>query len=137
MRWCRPLPFAVIAALTLVGCGRGNGERSASTPPEPSIVAASGSPVEVSIEAFAYVPPQIEVAAGTAVRWTNEDAFAHTVTSGTPDHVADRFDGVMGDLGEMTAAGETFSFTFTDAGTYTYFCRFHPLQMRATVVVTR
>jgi plastocyanin len=32
--------------------------------------------------------------------------------------------------------GQTFSFTFREAGSFSYFCEVHPNDMRATVVVT-
>jgi plastocyanin len=35
----------------------------------------------------------------------------------------------------LIADGSTFQFTFTSAGTYLYFCRVHPLDMRGRIVV--
>jgi len=64
------------------------------------------------------------VKAGTTVTWTNRDDDAHTVTS-----VANTFRSPGLDT------GETFSYTFTRAGTFEYFCTLHPL-MTGKVVVT-
>lgn len=139
MRRRAPVLLAILTALLLAACGGGvdggpqtSGDTSASGP----AAAADGGSAEVTIESFTFMPEEVEVAAGTEVTWTNEDDFAHTATSGTPDETTDRFDGVMGELGEMNGKGETFSFTFEEPGTYEYFCRFHPQQMRATVTVT-
>ena len=45
----------------------------------------------------------------------------HTATSGNPDSGADgAFDS------DILSAGDTFEFTFTDVGTYDYYCILHP-----------
>lgn len=89
---------------------------------------------EVVISGFVFEPASIEVAAGTRVRWTNEDMFAHTVTSGQPGGPTGQFDGDLGELDNVDASGTTFDTAFTEPGTYPYFCRFHP-KMRGEVVV--
>lgn len=141
MRRHVPALLAILTVLLLAACGGGGDAGSGSptsTGPSASepAAAADGGSTEVAIESFTFMPEEVEVATGTEVTWTNGDDFAHTATSGTPDETTDRFDGVMGELGEMNGKGETFSFTFEEPGTYGYFCRFHPQQMRATVTVT-
>jgi len=74
------------------------------------------------------MPNRIEVPVGATVVWTNQDVTTHTVTSGTPDSPTDRFDS------GTVPQGEQFSFTFTEAGEFEYFCRRHN-NMRGTVVV--
>lgn len=86
--------------------------------------ATSGEGVEVEIEDFAFVPGTITIKAGTTVTWTNKDNVGHTATSD---------DGVF-DSG-MLGKGSSYSYTFTTAGTYGYFCTPHPY-MVATIVVT-
>jgi plastocyanin len=68
-----------------------------------------------------FSPATLTIAAGDTVTWTNEDDSPHTVTSGTFD---------SGNL----EAGATFSFTFTEPGTYAYLCSYHD-EMQATIVV--
>lgn len=114
-----------VAALLLVGC---SGDRRSATPER------GDASTPVAIVSFDYAPRDIDIAVGTTVTWTNEDAFAHTVTGGTPDDPTGP-EGVMGELGDMNGRGETFSWTLEEAGTYEYFCRFHPGQMRGTVTV--
>ncbi|MDH3755849.1 MAG: plastocyanin/azurin family copper-binding protein [Acidimicrobiia bacterium] len=66
----------------------------------------------------------LTVPVGTTVSWTNDDpGQIHTVTS---------VDGTF-DSGFMDE-GDAFSFTFTEAGEYEYFCTPHPW-MRAKVIV--
>ncbi|HWO06205.1 MAG TPA: cupredoxin family copper-binding protein [Methylomirabilota bacterium] len=79
---------------------------------------------QVEIRAHGFSAPALTVKAGTTVTWINHDDDAHTVTSTAN---AFRSPGLDTD--------ETFSFTFTQPGTYEYFCTLHPL-MTGKVVVT-
>jgi predicted secreted protein with PEFG-CTERM motif len=69
-----------------------------------------------------FDPANAEVTPGTEVEWTNDDTASHTVTSGSPN---DNTTGTVFDSGLVKAGGD-FKFTFTDAGTYNYFCQVHP-----------
>ena len=64
---------------------------------------------------------------GDSVTWTWGDALPHSVSSVSGP--------VPFDSGTITGAGSTFSFTFPQAGTYTYRCNIHPSGMTGTVVV--
>jgi plastocyanin len=87
--------------------------------------ADAAAPVsEVAVVDVAFQPAAIEIPVGTTVDWTNEDPFAHTVTA---------LDGAF-DSGTMNGGG-TFSQTFTEPGSYDYFCAIHP-SMTGTVTVT-
>ncbi len=77
----------------------------------------------VSIKDSPYGPGARTVARGTTVTWVNHDEEVQTVTSGT---------GAFGSTG--LGHDETFAQTFTQPGSYQYFCALHP-KMRATVVV--
>ncbi|TES85402.1 hypothetical protein E3J95_04500 [Candidatus Aerophobetes bacterium] len=85
--------------------------------------ADAGDPA-VEIKGFSFGPDKITVEVGGTVTWINEDPARHTVTS--RDKVFS-----SGALGR----GDSYSFTFTEPGTYDYYCEFHP-SMRGTVVVT-
>lgn len=86
---------------------------------------ASGTTVDVSLKGFAFDPKEITVKVGTTVVWTNNDSVEHNVTSDT---------GVFSS-GAM-APGDTFKFTFTQAGTFPYSCSIHVPNMVGTVTVT-
>lgn len=62
----------------------------------------------------AFGPNPREIAAGTAVTWTNADDQPHTVTS---------FNGLF-DSGPLDP-GESFTYTFTQAEDYSYRCTLH------------
>ncbi|MGQ0605469.1 MAG: cupredoxin domain-containing protein, partial [Candidatus Nitrosotenuis sp.] len=68
-----------------------------------------------------YVPAEITVGTGGTVTWTNDDTAAHTVTSGTP---IDGPDGIFDS--SIVMSGNTFEYTFEEAGEYDYFCIVHP-----------
>ena len=79
--------------------------------------------VEVKIDNFSFGPAAITVAVGATVTWTNRDDIPHTVVS--TDKVF---------KSKVLDTDEKFSFTFSQAGTYPYFCSIHP-KMTGSVVV--
>ncbi|MFO0753949.1 MAG: S-layer homology domain-containing protein [Thermodesulfovibrionales bacterium] len=85
--------------------------------------------VDVSMQDFSFSPQSITVSVGDTVRWTNNQG-THTATSGTncsPDGTWDS--GIL-------AQSQSFSRTFTEAGTFPYFCSLHcGSGMTGTVVV--
>ena len=78
-----------------------------------------------------FSPNPITVAPGTEVEWKNTDTSAsHTVTSGK---VSDDNAGSLFDSG-LIKKGADFKFTFTDAGTFDYFCTVHPWMTGKVIV---
>jgi plastocyanin len=92
-----------------------------------SRVAASDQPsaanVAVKIDNFVFGPQAITVPVGTTVTWTNSDDIPHTAVS---------TDGVF--KSKVMDTDEKFSYTFTKAGTYSYYCSVHP-KMTGQIVV--
>ena len=87
---------------------------------------AAGNTVE--IKNFAFVPATLTVPVGTTVTWTNTDEDPHTV--------ADRGDAHL----FRSAALDTnakYSFIFSKAGSYDYFCTLHPHMIGKIVVTAR
>ena len=84
---------------------------------------------EVWMQNMAFAPTSLTITAGTTITWTNKDAIAHTVTSGTPANQTSLFDS-----GNLTQ-GQSFSYTFKTAGSFQYFCKIHPNTMQATITV--
>ena len=92
----------------------------------PSVTAndqPSAASAEVKIDNFSFGPQTVTVPVGATVTWTNRDDIPHTVVSA---------DGVF--KSKVRDTDETFSYTFTKAGTYPYFCTIHP-KMTGKVVV--
>jgi plastocyanin len=139
------LLFALLAA-ACGGSGQSGATSSAPTMPAERLTAPDGSPTaaggsRVLVKNIAFQPQSLEVAVGTTVTWTNEDAgVAHTVTSGTPGDVGvpgvadpkpNQPDGTFDSA--LPDAGDSFSFTFMEPGSHRYFCEVHP-SMTAEVV---
>jgi plastocyanin len=79
---------------------------------------ASATPVAgnaVTIQNFGFSPANLEVKTGTTVTWTNYDRAPHTVT----------FRDSSLKSSDVLNQGDTFSYTFTQAGVYTYYCDLH------------
>ena len=70
-----------------------------------------------------FEPATMTVAAGTTIRWFNDDALPHTVTAADSSW----------DSGNL-APGGAFERRFDSPGTYAYLCRYHP-GMTGTIVV--
>jgi plastocyanin len=109
---------AVAAAVTSED-GSGPAAGSSGQPP------GEGDAEQVTIRDFAFDPPDLSVAVGTTVTWTNEDNTTHTVTGTDAGPIASP------DLDQ----GATYSVTFDQTGTYRYICSIHT-QMTGTVTVT-
>jgi len=90
-------------------------------PVEPTkVTIPSGASIPADDQLY-YDPTVLDITSGTTVLWDNVDNTMHTATSGTPDSGAD---GVFDS--DILSAGDTYEFTFTDAGTYDYYCILHP-----------
>lgn len=76
--------------------------------------------------AVPYVPAPFHVAVGVPVKWINKDTTAHTVTS-SPNGTSPF------DSGAFTT-GATWSHTFTQPGTYWYYCTIHPMMVGRVIV---
>jgi plastocyanin len=96
-----------------------------------SVSIASGSS---SLTDTAYQPNPIQVSVGNTVTWTNNDSQPHTVTSGSNGQPDNKFNSSP-NFSPLLNPGQTFSFTFTQAGSYPYFCMLHP-NMVGTVSVS-
>lgn len=94
-------------------------------PAAPAPAALSVQIVQPSVGALSwgYSPPSITIHVGDSLTWTNVGSLAHTVTAD---------DGSF-DSGSLSS-GDTWTFTFNTAGTYSYHCAPHPW-MKGTVIV--
>jgi len=77
----------------------------------------------VTIDNFSFSPASITVPVGTTLTWTNRDDIPHTVVSNDKKFKSKALD-----------TDEKFSFTFTEPGTYPYFCSIHPKMVGKVVV---
>lgn len=105
MKWSRFLILLFVLSTTLL--------RAADKP----------APGTVTIDNFMFSPVTIEVQRGTTVTWVNKDDIPHVVASTSSKFRSRAID-----------TDGSFSFTFTEPGTYEYFCSVHP-KMTGKIVV--
>ncbi|WP_330288432.1 cupredoxin domain-containing protein [Streptomyces sp. NBC_00576] len=86
---------------------------------------ASAATYRVTMQGYAFAPATLSVPAGSTVTWTNQDTAPHDVkTTSGPVQIHS----------PMLNKGESWSFTFTTAGSYAYYCTVHP-NMTAGIAV--
>jgi len=76
---------------------------------------------------FSFVPDSVNIRVGDTVRWTWESDF-HSVTSGTSCMADGQFcapDNMDCEAGILNDKGFVYEYTFTQPGTYQYFCALH------------
>jgi plastocyanin len=105
-----------VLGIAIVGLGGRGGNFSARAQQKPETV-------EVKIDNFSFGPAELTVTVGTTVTWTNRDDIPHTVVSTDKAFKSKVLD-----------TDEKFSYTFTQAGSFPYFCSIHP-KMTGKVVV--
>jgi plastocyanin len=84
--------------------------------------AATGD-AEVKIDNFTFAPQRLTIKPGTTVTWINEDDIPHAIAATGKEFRSKVLD-----------TDDKFSFTFTTAGSFEYFCSLHP-HMTGTIVV--
>jgi amicyanin len=115
----------MIIASTMRGPGRARASCAALIATALLIVGsqARAADAEVTIDNFTFSPQTLTIKVGTKVTWTNRDDIPHTVASTIKAFKSPALD-----------TDDSYSFTFTTAGSYEYFCSLHP-HMTGTIVV--
>jgi plastocyanin len=78
--------------------------------------------IQIVMENLVIKPAEVAAKVGDTVEWRNNDIVAHTATARN------------GDFDVMIPSKETASLVLNKAGTFEYYCRFHPM-MKATLKV--
>ncbi len=92
-------------------------------------------PVRVDVGDGAFKPADIRIGTGDTVLWVwSGPDLDHTVTADPGQ--AERFDSDPGGT-PSHQPNDSFAHRFTSTGTYSYFCRRHPDQMKGTIRVAR
>ncbi|MEU1479571.1 plastocyanin/azurin family copper-binding protein [Streptomyces sp. NPDC005760] len=86
---------------------------------------ASAASYSVAMKGYAFSPASLSVPAGSTVTWTNYDTAPHDVKTTS---------GPLSIHSPMLNKGQSWSFTFTTAGSYGYVCTVHP-DMTAGITV--
>lgn len=127
------LPTFFITALftitaSIAGCTAMTGNDSGASFSSSAALSSANSSahdanVVVSIDDVGFQATSVTVTKGSMVTWINDGTLQHSIEGddGGPDS-------------EVLAHGETYSYTFNTAGTYTYHCSFHPTMVGVIVV---
>jgi plastocyanin len=102
------LPLAV-AALLIINPARLKGEDAKGT--------------EVRVDNFTFAPDTLTVPVNSTVTWVNKDDIPHVIASN---------DGVF--KSKALDTDQKYSYTFTKAGSYPYYCSIHPKMVGKIVV---
>ncbi len=86
-------------------------------------VAAQDATNAVTIDNFTFSPKELTVALGMTVKWVNHDDIPHTVVEKKTTFRSKALD-----------TDDSYSFTFTSAGEFDYFCGLHPHMVGKVIV---
>ena len=86
-------------------------------------VAAQDATNVITIDNFTFSPKELTVAVGTTVKWVNHDDIPHTVVEKKTTFRSKALD-----------TDDSYSFTFTSAGAFDYFCGLHPHMVGQIIV---
>ncbi|HKV05985.1 MAG TPA: plastocyanin/azurin family copper-binding protein [Candidatus Acidoferrales bacterium] len=78
---------------------------------------------KITTDNFSFTPKETTVTKGTTITWVNHDDVPHTVVNTDKRFKSNALD-----------TDDQFSFTFTESGTYAYFCSVHPLMTGKVIV---
>jgi amicyanin len=106
------------AVVVAVLCGPVVGAMLAVT-----VVRAQDAPKEITIDNFTFAPPELNINVGTTVKWVNHDDIPHSVVEKAKAFRSKALD-----------TDDSYSFTFTSAGTFDYFCGLHPHMVGKVIV---
>jgi plastocyanin len=81
------------------------------------------SATEVRVDNFSFGPETLTVPTNSTVTWVNKDDVPHVIASN---------DGLF--KSKALDTDDKYSFTFTKAGTYAYYCSVHPKMVGKIVV---
>jgi plastocyanin len=84
---------------------------------------AGAATIEIVMQNLVIAPAEVRAKVGDTIEWVNKDVVAHTATAQQG-----------GDFDVMLPANKSGTFVLNKAGTFPYYCRFHP-NMKATLVV--
>lgn len=86
---------------------------------------ASAASYRVAMQGYAFAPSSLTVRVGDTVTWTNGDTAPHDVKTTS---------GPVAIHSPMLSKGQSWTYTFTAAGSYGYYCTVHP-DMTARITV--
>jgi plastocyanin len=130
----RALAVVALVACALVGVASCGSSKPKVAPPPPPRDLRGHRQVAIDAVLDQFSPAVVIVDVGTRVTWTNKDAIAHNVEKSAD---ALDFGAKFGADASRFGPGQTYSFTFTKAGTFLYTCTIHTLMSGEVRVVAK
>ncbi len=81
------------------------------------------SPAEVRVDNFSFGPDTLTVPTNSTVTWVNKDDVPHVIASNEGLFKSKALD-----------TDDKYSYTFSKAGTYSYYCSIHPKMVGKVIV---
>jgi plastocyanin len=119
--FCTVCIVLLILACMTAGCSSGQTPAATAAP-----AASTPRGTTIAIKNFAFDPATLTVKSGTTVSWVNQDGTSHTIVSDPVSPVSFSSDTLQ--------TGASYTFSFTQPGTYTYHCSIHH-SMKGTIIV--
>lgn len=116
----------VLVVVVIVGYGAAKPQRVSTKPHAPAAVA----PAVVDVTAGGFSPATVAVRSGQAVVWTNTDSTPHGVASSSGTGAPGFSSGKQG-----LTQSDSFSYVFSQPGTYSYHDALDPAGSTGTVIV--
>ena len=88
-----------------------------------SAVPAQAATIKVVIDKLVYTPAEVAAKVGDTIEWDNKDILQHTATAKD------------GSWNVLLPPNKKSSIVLNKAGTFDYFCQFHP-NMKGKITVT-
>lgn len=108
------LPIALLLVLTVIFALHAMRARSAES---------KSSRMEVRVDNFSFAPETLSIPANSTITWVNKDDVPHVIASN---------DGLF--KSKALDTDDRYSYTFSKAGTYFYYCSIHPKMVGKIVV---
>ena len=89
----------------------------------PRVKGEDAKGAEVRVDNFTFAPDTLTVPVNSTVTWVNKDDIPHVIASS---------DGAF--KSKALDTDQKYSYTFTKAGTYPYYCSIHPKMIGKVVV---
>jgi len=83
----------------------------------------ASSATEIRVDNFTFAPQTLTVSVNSTVTWVNKDDIPHVIASD---------DGLF--KSKALDTDDKYSYTFSKAGTYSYYCSVHPKMVGKIVV---
>ncbi|MEH2523735.1 MULTISPECIES: cupredoxin domain-containing protein [unclassified Bradyrhizobium] len=85
-------------------------------------VPAQAATIQITVDNLVFAPAEVSAKVGDTIEWINKDVLAHTATARN------------GDFDVTTPPKKTVTSVLRKAGTFEYYCRYHP-NMKAVLTI--